>query len=481
MLNHFFARVRVDEKPIGGRCLSQSLPCLLTLAVITALLAPVGSTVALAAAGGGVPAGVVPEREAVGGAVSAAASIEQETVREPVSAAVLTEREAVRRALSRPALTDVAEGEAGVARAQAIGETLWPDPELSYDREETSGDQGAAQDFVMISQRFDLSGARRLRSDAAGHRARAVAYGGDMRLLETEAEVRLRFHELLLAQLRVDAIGDWVARIEGALAIVRRREDAGDASAYDRRRLQREAANAASRLGVERAGSDRAWAALAALIAEPGADAGCPPRLSGRLVPDSLESPGLVLSRVETRPDIMAARAHVEAAEADGEAAARWWVPGTEFGVGWTGLDAGDDSADGYLAMAKLTLPLFARNRDEVLAAASRARLARGRTELTLARARWELAGRASELERLLEAARRFREEAVAGTEALIKSAEAGYAGDELRIIELLDAYRGGYQDEMTVLEREFAARHARIEFHLFDRRKYSFKPFLSR
>ena len=31
-------------------------------------------------------------------------------------------------------------------------------------------------------------------------------------------------------------------------------------------------------------------------------------------------------------------------------------------------------------------------------------------------------------------------------------------------ILELLDAYRGGLQDEMTALDLELAARHARIE-----------------
>ncbi len=380
---------------------------------------------------------------------------------------VLTEEVAVQRALARPALADVTEGAVGVARSDAIREGLWPDPEITYDREQTSGAQGAAQDVLMISQRFDLSGRRALRTAAANHRARAVSHRGDARRMEIEAEVRLRFHELLVAQLRAAAIQTWVGRIEGALEVVSRREAAGDASAYDRRRLERELANARGRLAVHQADSDRAWARLAARVGETNPPGSRPPPLSGALLPDAPQPAERLLSRIEIRPDILALRAHVEAAQADGEAATRWWLPRLALGAGWIDVDLGADRADGYVAMAALSVPLFDRNQDEVLRAASQERIARGRRQLALSEARGEVRGRVAELTRLIQAAQRFNREEVGGSGALIRTAEAGYAGDELGILELLDAYRGGSEDEMTALDLELAARRARIELDL--------------
>ena len=373
----------------------------------------------------------------------------------------------MRRALARPALADVTEGAVDVARSEAIRAGLWPDPEITYDREQTLGAQGAVQDVLMISQRFDLSGRRGLRSDAAVHRARAISHRGDARRMAIEAEVRLRFHEVVVSQLRVGAIQTWVGRIEGALETVSRREQAGDASAYDRRRLERELANAHGRLAVHQADGDRVRAQLAALIGQTNPPGTGPPQLSGALLPEVSQPAERLVSRIETRPDILALRARVEAAVIDGQAASRWWLPQLKFGLGWTGVDQETARSGGYVAMAALSVPLFDRNQDQVLRATSEARLARGRRELAVTEARAEMRGRVAELTRLIRAAQRFRRDAVGESVVLIKTAEAGYVGDELGILELLDAYRGAFDDEMTALDFEFATRRARIELDL--------------
>ncbi len=380
------------------------------------------------------------------------------------SRGTLTEAEAVRRALARPALGDETEGAVEVARSEAIRERLWPDPELSYNREETFGGQGVAQDVLMVSQRFDLSGRRGLRGAAAHHRVQAVAHLGDARRLAVEAEVRLRFHELLVAQQRAAAVEGWVRRIEGALEVVARREAAGDASAYDRRRLERERANARGRLAVHLADADRAWARLAALTGETSALRSSPPEVSGTLLPDAPAPVQGLTSRIERRPDVLALDAEAAAARADGDAAARGWVPQLGLGLGWTGVDQGADRTDGYVAVVTVSVPLFDRKQDEALRASSEDRLARGRRELAVAEAHGEAQGRAAELGRLIEAVRIFRRDAVAQSAGLMRTAESGYAGDELGILELLDAYRGGLDDEMTAFDLELAARRARIE-----------------
>lgn len=380
----------------------------------------------------------------------------------------LTVETAVRRALSRAANTDVVEGTVGIARSEAIREGLWPDPELTYNREQTFGAQGLAQDVLMLSQRFDVSGRRSLRSGAAEHRARAAFRWGSADRMQIAAKTQLRFHEMLVGQLRVSAVGSWVDRIESALGIVTRREAAGDASAYDRRRLERELANARARLAVRQADLAVAWGRLGALMGEGISSASNPPQLSGALLPDAPQPLPALLSRSETRPDILALDALVEAAQTDGEAASRWWVPQLALGAGWAGIDlSGGGRANGYVAMATVSVPILDRNQDEVLRASSEVRLRRGQRELALTKAQGEVRGRVFELSQLIEAARRFRREAVGGTDALIRTARAGYAGGELGILELLDANRGATDDEMTALDLELAARRAHIRLNL--------------
>ena len=378
----------------------------------------------------------------------------------------LTEEVAVRRALSLPALEEVTEGLVGIARSEEVREGLWPNPELAFNREEIRGDQGAVQDFLMLSQAFDFSGRRGLKSKAADLRVQAVRGQGEAFRSEIEAEVRLRFHELLTAQLRVRTIQSWMERIESTLRIVTRREAVGDAASYERYQLEREVTSTQVSLSMHEAERGQAWARLAPLLGEVHLTGG-PPEVSGSLLPGLPEPSEQLVSRIKSRPDIVALGVLEEAAEVDSKAASRWWVPKSTLGFGWTALDLGTQRDDGYIAMATISLPLFERSQAESIQAASEARLARGRQELALTQALGEIRIRAAELTRLIDVAERHRRDVVERSGALIRTAEAGYAGDELRILELLDAYRGAIDDEMSTLALEFAARKAHIHLDL--------------
>ena len=74
-----------------------------------------------------------------------------------------------------------------------------------------------------------------------------------------------------------------------------------------------------------------------------------------------------------------------------------------------------------------------------------------------------EALGLAGELDRLVRAALSFRE-AMGETSGLIRTAEAGYAGGELGILDLLAAHRAALDNELQALDLEFSAREARID-----------------
>lgn len=384
----------------------------------------------------------------------------------PAGQSLLTEAQAVHRALARPALDDAIEGGVGVARAEAIRLGLWPNPEVSYSREQTDGPGGTVDDYVWISQQFDLSGRRGVRSEAAQLRARATRGDGAARRVRIAGEVRLRFYNVLLFQKMVATLQSWAGRLEAAAKTVSRREAAGDASVYDRRRLEREVANAHARLGARVAEREWAWSRLAVLVDDSRLEAGPWPRVSGKLLPDAPAARATFVQRIETRPDIRALHEVATAAALDGSAAGRWWVPELKLGGGWKSVDLGTDRIHGFLVVATATVPIFDRHQDEALRAQSEERRVRGERALIIARARGETNGLWEQATRLRETARDFRaNQAAAAT--LVRMAEAGYRGGELGVLELLDAYRSAREDEQRATELELSARRARIELEL--------------
>ena len=60
-----------------------------------------------------------------------------------------------------------------------------------------------------------------------------------------------------------------------------------------------------------------------------------------------------------------------------------------------------------------------------------------------------------------------YRTRAVGESAELLRIAEAAYQGGESTLLELLDAYRGALEAEMTALDLEWKARQARIDYDL--------------
>src|SRR5262245_3653424 len=170
----------------------------------------------------------------------------------------LTETEAVTRGLSRLAVQDVVEGATDLARADVVEAGLWPNPSVSYSREQTYGSGGTAEDYAWLSQAFDLSGRRGLRRGAAARRVDAASDEGETQRLAIQADVRDRFYAVLQRQLRVDALERWAGEIDRGSQAVQRRAGAGDVSGYDRRRVERERASLEARLHTEEAALERA-------------------------------------------------------------------------------------------------------------------------------------------------------------------------------------------------------------------------------
>lgn len=378
--------------------------------------------------------------------------------------AALTEQEVVTRALERASLAEVIEGEISIEEGRGRAQSAQPTPQLSYQREQTFGALGTTEDSISISQLIDL-GNRRGRAAKAGEtRARASRREGDTARLTVAAEARLRFYELLYRQSRAVALESWIARIDESLVIVSRREQRGDAAAYERRRLERERAVAKGRLEVERASAERSGARLlASLELEPVAQR---VRAAGTLLPgDDPAALASLRATARSRPDLLALDLRAEAAALDRAAASRWWLPELQLEGGWKGVDLGAEGrTDGFLLGASLSIPLWSTLSGLSRLAEGERRAARGRRRLLETELAGELGGARAEAVQLRAAAAEFRTQTTAASSELVRIASAGYQGGELGLLELLDAYRGAAEDLLTALEMEHAARRARIE-----------------
>jgi cobalt-zinc-cadmium efflux system outer membrane protein len=376
----------------------------------------------------------------------------------------LTEAEALRRGLALPALADRETGRLETARADAQAAALWPNPTLAYSRDRNRGNPDSTEETWQVSQTVDFSGRRALRREAADRRVDAVHAGTQFERGELTAEIRHRFHETLLKQETVRATETWTQRFNRIERVVEKLARAGEASGYDRRRLARERQTADARLNNEQADLDRATERLAALIGAAGQATG---GVTGALRPEVPPPLTEALARLERRPDLQALARRAEAADLEGRAAARGWVPDVTLGAGPKRSDNGVTRENGTVVSLSIPLPLFDRQQAGERRAAAEALNARGELGFARARAEGDLRGLHRQLERLVAAATDYRRRAVGESGELLRIAEAAYQGGESTLLELLDAYRGALEAEMTALDLEWKARQARIDYDL--------------
>jgi cobalt-zinc-cadmium efflux system outer membrane protein len=374
----------------------------------------------------------------------------------------LTEAEAVRLGLARADFADLERGAVQAAEADVLATGLFPNPTLSYSRDHVDGSPDTVEQTWMLGQTFDVSGRRGLHREAASRRVAVVSAGNASRQLELAAEIRRSFHAARFRQQTIRATETWAqhfARVEGMVDKLAR---AGEASGYDRRRLARERQSAEARLAAERAELELIRARLMTLTGLSD-----PPDLQGELLPQPTPPVETALARLEQHPGLQALSRRAEAADLDGRAAKRGGIPEVTVGIGPKYVDNGSTQDNGVAFSLSVPLPVFDRQQAGRQRAAADALQARAEYRLAKRRAEGELRGLYRQAESLRATAADFRSGAVADSPELLRIAETAYQGGESSLLELLDAYRGALETEVTALELEQRARLARIEYDL--------------
>lgn len=383
----------------------------------------------------------------------------------PTPVRPLTEARAVERALANPNLAELRAGLVEEATAEGLARTTWTNPTFQYTREQLLSGGALGEDYATISQTFDISGRRVLHRKAASARGEAAESQARVTRADLASLTRHSYYQLLLSQERHLVLGRWQQQVEAQLASVAKREQAGDAAAYDRLRLQRELTRVEALCGQTEAMVVVGWTRLHGLI-EPDAETrpGTAPKLEGALrppVPKVVDDDG---RRTFVAPEFEVAEAEARALALDRRAASRWWVPMPNIGAGYKGVDVpGGGRSHGFVVNLGVPLPLLDRGRAERTRTSAQARSLAAKTSLAQTRTRTEVEALTEEVMRLAEAAAQIQEKNVKD-DALLAAAESGYRGGEIGVMELIDAYRSSAEAELLALELAMNARVAEID-----------------
>jgi outer membrane protein TolC len=346
-------------------------------------------------------------------------------------------------------------------RAAQAERTLWPNPLVSFSREDVMASDDV---FLVARQELPITGRRSSLREAGRLAVAAVEADAAFELAGLQADLRQAFTVLLAVQQREAVLTRGADDLRQLIELLRAREQAGEGSRYDRLRGERALVDLEADLaaiGIERA---HARADLAVFL---GPDV--PPDtvvVRGDLEPATPPPPvdSVVAKALALRADIRAGDLTVRQFEEERQAASAQRLPTPTLGYGLKRSGAGDVAHNGYQLSLDLSVPLF--NRGQSAAALAVAQAARATAETAFLRLRVETEVRARHAVLALQEQRaaRYRQSVADAAEPLAAIARVAYEEGELGILELLDAGRQLLDARLRLLELAAVTRLAAIE-----------------
>ena len=377
---------------------------------------------------------------------------------------VLSEADALARLSDESPRVRAIRASVQVARADAIAAGRWPNPRLTYNREEVAG---VTENMFLFTQPVPISGRRGLDVHAASALIEVSQLRADEDIRQLRAALRNAYADLVSAQVRESQIEVSRDRLRELAEILGRREAAGESAGYDRLRAEREVMDLEADWASARADRARAQATLAGFFAPSTDSAGlvavAPDRPAGVELP-AIED--LVVHAEKTLPEIAALKQEIESSSFAARAAARRPIPDPEIVLGTKSSSLAGGDIGGVFSV-HASLPLFDRARaEQTLAEAHRVQAEARLAALQSSLRAHVLALRAAVIERR-QAAERYRAATAASASELERIAQVSYDAGERGILELLDAYRnsGAARARQPLLDA--AVRHAEIELEL--------------
>jgi outer membrane protein TolC len=343
------------------------------------------------------------------------------------------------------------------ARERAPQRTSLPNPRFTY----LYSSMFRMRSYELM-QEVPFPGKLASEGRAARAESRAARAEARERALRLRAEAAAAVAELWLARREVALIEENERLLERIVPLARARYEAGKGSQADVLRAELERSALASERAAAAATAEVAASALNALLDRPpGAPLGAVAPLA---VPSTATARPERDARIERalgrRPEVAAARARAEAAEAMVSRARAEALPDLALAAAYV-RDFGAD-ADELELSAGVTLPLWwGRIGAGIDEAEAELRRARAEEDAARNRVRAEVA---AALPRLVAAAERYRiasAESVPRAEQTVRAAEAAYTAGSIDFLDLLEAQRR-YLGEQIGRERALAEHEVR-------------------
>lgn len=377
-----------------------------------------------------------------------------------VQAQNLTEADAVARALAASPRVRAANAAPLQAEAEYRVRRVVPNPTVRFQQEDAAGTRDR---FLLVDQELPLSGRRGLLAQAS---TQAVASATAQARVEADLvrrDVRLAYTELLASSTREHALTEGLAALDAVIARLRAREQAGEGSAFDRLRAERERVDFADDQRATRAAIRAAQAQLAALLAEPagGATLTASDDISRPVVLPPL--PEAVQQAMSRRPALRAADAEMQRLQFERQAAGRLARPHPVLSGGWKQTAEAGRSDSGYAFGLGIVVPLFARGTAEAAVSAAALTAAEGRRAALALEIEADVRVAYARAEAARERVQAYESDALVRSRELVRIATLAYDEGELGILELLDAHRTRLDAELRAVSLKTDARLAAV------------------
>ncbi|NEX64601.1 TolC family protein [Noviherbaspirillum galbum] len=298
---------------------------------------------------------------------------------------------------------------------------------------------------IRIDQLIERGGKRALRTENASHLQRAADIDIQDARRQLAISVSQAYYDLLAAQARLGILEDNQNLFDKSLAAARLRKRAGDLAGADLDRLLADALRAANDRRQAQADAMRASLALARLLGMPAGD-GMLQATDEWPAPIEPQMPAQLEASLAARPDVRAAQARVDAAEAARKLALASRTRDVTVGVQYDHYPSSNANTQGggNSWAVGVQIPLFVRNHfeGEIRAADAALESARLTHEKILAAARNEALGAWQDVGAAGDKIRRIDADLLAAARRASDAAEFAFKNGAIPVMDLLDAQR---------------------------------------
>jgi len=348
--------------------------------------------------------------------------------------------------------------EIGIAEGERRQAGLLPNPELSWEVEDTRRDTSTTT--VTLSQPLELGGKRGARIAVAGSGQAIAQLELERQRNGLRADVVQAFHAALRAQTALALAQQSQALTERGVRVVQGRVSAGQSSPVESTRAQVQLAQAQAEVRRAETQQAVAYQALARLTGSPVTMFD---RLSAaELSPGTAPKAETLLDKVEQTADWRLAAAQIERGEASLGSAKAQRIPDLTVSIG--SQYSREDREQVNVVGLSMPLPLFDRNQGNVLAAARRTDQARDLRNAVELRVRSETRSAVSQWHTAMQEVDAYDRTILPSAQQAVDTATRGFEMGKFAFLDVLDAQRTLIEARGLYLEALAAATDARAQ-----------------